>query len=308
MGLHKRYGELPKTPGEPTSPLTIPDDSITSAMIQDNAIMNHHIRNEAITQNKLDSFLVEWLNNILGVVNTDDIADGAVTTPKIADANITQAKIANGAIYSAHLQNDCVLSDAIADTSIFDQHISPGTITNVRLADETVDSDKIKPGAIDSNHFSDNAKTAFVKPSYTDKTAPTETGSICQNDGKVFIPLGEILLGADAILLIVKCSAAAGSDMSGIIHVYGSGTSDLAGLKEEASAVVNNRFIIGEESQEWDVPIPALISLVHKPVSPVGEEEYDGIVLEITNALIAGTDFTYSVEPYGILDGMLVES
>lgn len=308
MSRYRRYEPYVPVPLVPYVSLVIPNYSISHEMLQHECVWPNNILGKSIGLDLIHPSFIQWIQDQVEAVTTGDIVDGAVTGPKIADDSITDPKIAAGAIDDYHMGNDCVTERILGSDAVTTSKIKDSNVTLSKMATNSVDSQQIINSAIDAAHFSDDAKTAFVKPSFTDIVASIETGTITQTEGKKFIPLGEILVGPKAILLALTVTAPSGAAYTGTVNIYGSGLSDLTGLKKEAVIIAKNYYQLQICESIVEFPLPAIISLVHCPVAPTGAEEYSGIVLEITAATAPGTVFTYSIGPYGILDGALVES
>jgi hypothetical protein len=277
-------------------------------MIGAQEVWGYNILLKAIEREHLSSLCWEAIQDLVERITTDDIVDGAVTNPKIATLAITLDKMSADSVGIHQIINGSVSEDKIIIHSVTNSKIGPAAVGLDKMMINSVDSPQVIAGAIDSAHLSDNAKTAFVKPTYTDIVAPTETGTIKQSEGKKFIPLGEILVGPKAILLALTVAPPFETACTATLKIYGSGLSDLTGLKKESELSIISQIIVDFSEVSQYVNLPAIISLVHCPVNPTGAAEYSGIVLEITGAPDPSTEFSYSIGPYGILDGTLVES
>ena len=67
-------------------------------------------------------------------ITTAKIQNGAITADKIADGTVIAADIADGAVTTAKLAADAVDGTKIADDAIDSEHITDGSVDNVHLA------------------------------------------------------------------------------------------------------------------------------------------------------------------------------
>jgi len=101
-----------------TGTVTLPNNTITNAMMADNS------------------------------VNTAEIASSAVTTEKIADANVTAAKLAADSVETAKIADGAVTSAKIANDTIVDADInSAAAIAQSKISNLTTDLDAKLPKA-----------------------------------------------------------------------------------------------------------------------------------------------------------------
>jgi len=107
-----------------TGVVTLPSQTVTSAMIADATIATGDLAESAVTANKLASDAVSTVKILDLNVTTAKIADSAVTTAKIADSAITSAKIADGTIVTGDLADSAVTSAKIANETIVNADIS----------------------------------------------------------------------------------------------------------------------------------------------------------------------------------------
>jgi len=101
-----------------TGTVTLPNNTITNAMMADNS------------------------------VDTAEIASSAVTTAKIADANVTAAKLASDSVETAKIADGAVTSAKIANDTIVDADInSAAAIAQSKISNLTTDLDAKLPKA-----------------------------------------------------------------------------------------------------------------------------------------------------------------
>ena len=107
-----------------TGVVTLPSQTVTSAMIADATIATGDLAESAVTANKLASDAVSTVKILDLNVTTAKIADTAVTTAKIADSAITSAKIADATIVTGDLADSAVTSAKIANETIVNADIN----------------------------------------------------------------------------------------------------------------------------------------------------------------------------------------
>ena len=107
-----------------TGVVTLPSQTVTSAMIADATIAAGDLADSAVTANKLASDAVSTVKILDLNVTTAKIADSAVETAKIADSAITSAKIADATIVTGDLADSAVTSAKIANETIVNADIS----------------------------------------------------------------------------------------------------------------------------------------------------------------------------------------
>jgi hypothetical protein len=183
MSQHRRYQGYVTTPNVPYIPLVIPDNSINGAMIQSSAIEERHLKNGIVTQDKLSSSVLEWLQSLVELVTTDDLVDGCVTTPKLSLACVTSVKIAQETIEEINIM-DKQISHRCLDVPCVDiDNLASKVVTNAKIADHAVDSLQIVSGSIDPVHLSAEAIALFAEASHNHSGVYAELGAISQING-----------------------------------------------------------------------------------------------------------------------------
>jgi len=134
----------------------IHDAAITRAKIADAAVGNAQIENAAITSAKIGLAAIESAHIGVGVVGTEQVADGSITDAKIV--GLTANKITAGTIdaadinvinlNAANLTVGMINGQQIAPQAIGASHIGAGVITASMIADGTISGDKISIGTI----------------------------------------------------------------------------------------------------------------------------------------------------------------
>lgn len=104
----------------------IPNGTIVTAMIADDAIKEDKIANNAVTENKINN--------------------GAVTENKIADNAVTENKINNGAVTENKINNGAVTENKIANNAVTENKIADDAVSTMKIADKNVTRDKLSDG------------------------------------------------------------------------------------------------------------------------------------------------------------------
>jgi len=248
--------------------LSLADNAVTSAKIQDGQVTNADLADGAVTSAKIQD----------GQVTGTDLASGAVTSAIIADGNVSNADLADNAVTSSKIQDGAVATADLADQSVTTAKINPGgasanqalmfngtqvvwqtpptsggDITAVTagsgltgggtsgdvtlsLADNGVTSLKIKDGQVMTGDLADDAVTAA-------KIMPDIISSIngISNDaGNIDIVAGtNITINNDNVNNRITISSTGGSDADWVIN----GSNMYAG--------VSGNVGIGTSSPQW---------------------------------------------------------
>jgi len=106
-----------------TGVVTLPSQTVTSAMIADGTISTGDLADAAVTANKLAS----------DAVSTVKILDSNVTTAKIADLAVVAGKIADGAVVAGKYGAGSIVTTDLADGSVTSAKIANGAIANIDI-------------------------------------------------------------------------------------------------------------------------------------------------------------------------------
>jgi len=141
-------------------PGTITTQSISADSIQDGAITNDKIAEDAVATFHLqdDSIFSEHIKD--GQVKEQDLQDSTVTTIKIADNSVTSAKIQDGQVKEQDLATDSVTTTKIGDSAVTTAKIAANAITATKINDQAVTSAKIADDTIQTVDVQDGAITA----------------------------------------------------------------------------------------------------------------------------------------------------
>ena len=112
--------------------VTVPDGSITTAKLANNAVTSAKI--------------------VDGTVANADLANNAVTSAKIADGTITSADIADGTVTSADILDGTVATADLANDAVTSAKIADGTVTSADLADATVGLTDLNLASVDARY------------------------------------------------------------------------------------------------------------------------------------------------------------
>jgi hypothetical protein len=145
--------------------VNIATKAVTSDKIADNAIETRHIKNGAVTADKLT--IMPAGRPLTPGLETSEIKDGAITSGKIAPNAVTTDHIASnavanddikdGAISTAKIRDGAVTKEKMADGIIGTAEIIDGSITAAKLATNSVTNAKIATNAITKAKMADNS-------------------------------------------------------------------------------------------------------------------------------------------------------
>lgn len=134
----------------------IPDGSITTAKLADNAVTSAKIKPSAVGTSQLAAGAVSGdiiqKNTIVaskladGCVGAAAIADGAVTGDKIANAAVTVDKIADDSVNSDKIVDGAVTTDKLATSSVATEKLQDLCVTTPKIANQAVDTTKLNIG------------------------------------------------------------------------------------------------------------------------------------------------------------------
>lgn len=112
----------------------IPDGSITTAKLADNAVTSAKIKPSAVGTSQL----------AVGAVSGDIIQKNTIVASKLADGCVGAAAIADGAVTGDKIANAAVTVDKIADDSVNSDKIADGAVTTDKLATSSVATEKLQ--------------------------------------------------------------------------------------------------------------------------------------------------------------------
>lgn len=124
----------------------IPDGSITTAKLADNAVTSAKIKPFAVGTSQLAVGAVSGDIIQKNTIVASKLADGCVGAAAIADGAVTGDKIANAAVTVDKIADDSVNSDKIVDGAINVNKIAANSVGNGQILDGAVTSAKLAPG------------------------------------------------------------------------------------------------------------------------------------------------------------------
>ncbi len=135
------------------------DDSVSTATVQNNAIIDTKIADGAVTNTKVADGAVTNAKVANNAVTNGKIADNAVTTAKVADAAVTGLKLADNAVTSAKVTDGAITGLKLADGAVGGAKLADNAVTGAKLADNTVTGAKISDGAVTGAKLADGLVT-----------------------------------------------------------------------------------------------------------------------------------------------------
>ena len=106
----------------------IPNGSITTAKLADDAVTEAKLSNSSVTSAKI----------VDGTIVNADIADNTISGAKLANATITGGKIAANAVTATNIANSTITNAKMAENSISSKNIVDGSVTGSDIAEDTV--------------------------------------------------------------------------------------------------------------------------------------------------------------------------
>lgn len=166
------------------------DNSITSAMFQENAVNNRALGQDAVKTDNIFALAVDTTEiadlaittakleddsvdtRVLGqdavhtdninafAVDTTEIANNAITSAKIAIQQVNTTHIAAATILSGNLADDCVITNKIADDAITADKIGTQQVNNTHIVSDTIITNLIADSNITTAKIADGAITS----------------------------------------------------------------------------------------------------------------------------------------------------
>jgi hypothetical protein len=252
----------------------IADGTITGTDIATSTIRGTNIADNAISQAHLSDDSV-GTNEIGGLaVTTGKIADLAVTAAKLADASVETAKIADSAITSAKIANGTIVASDIADGAVTSAKILDGTIATSDLADSAVTSAKIANNTILDDDINSSAAIGWTKLGISTTVSSAEIGYVAGTTSSIQTQL-------DAKLPY------AGGTLTGDLTLRGNPTTNnMAATKAYVDAgisseVTNRNTAIATEASSRDTAIGTAVSTHNAVTAAHGAT---GAIVGTTNA------------------------
>ena len=177
IGISAITGLVADTVQEALQALFTALQDVTLGDIPDGSIGTTKIADDAITEDKLDDGAVTTTRLEDGAVTGDKIGTGAVTTTKLGNASVTSEKIAAGAVSDGKIGASAVGTD----------NLKASAVTTAKIADANVTTAKIADGAVTY------AKTSGVQQKHTTvenvAIAPIAAGAGDERD--VYLPASD---------------------------------------------------------------------------------------------------------------------
>jgi hypothetical protein len=117
-----------------TGTVTMPDNSITTAMINSSAVTTAKIADLNVTEGKIQDSAVATAKIANSAVSSAKLATDSVSEEKIVGLAVTTAKIAAAAVTEAKIADGSVTENKIADSAVTSGKIANGTIVNADIS------------------------------------------------------------------------------------------------------------------------------------------------------------------------------
>jgi hypothetical protein len=178
--------KLDEVPNLSVTTAKITDDAVTASKIAESSVTEVKIANSAVTAAKIASSSVTEVKIANDAVSEDKIFAGAVTADKIRASAVTETKIANDAVTGIKIANDAVNADKIVAGSVTTDKIENNSVTEIKIANSAVTINKIADATITNAKISataeiDQSKVAGLTQALDAKApidSPTLTGAV----------------------------------------------------------------------------------------------------------------------------------
>jgi len=165
----------------PLSTANINDDAIVAEKIADGAIITTKLADGTITSAKILDGTITATDVADRSVLTVKIADGAVTASKIADGVISSEKVADGAIVTVKLADKSVTTSKLADDAIVTVKLADGAVTSAKILDGTITAADLADGSLTTVKIADGAVTTSKIADYAVTNTKLASGAIPYN-------------------------------------------------------------------------------------------------------------------------------
>lgn len=135
-------------------------NAVTAVKILDGAVTGGKIPAQTITTDHLADTNVTAAKIGTGAVTAAKIGTGAVTASKIGTDAVVEAKIQNGAVTADKLAADAVITTKILDANVTADKLAAGAITHAKIDTGAVIESKLGTGAVTADKIGANAVTA----------------------------------------------------------------------------------------------------------------------------------------------------
>lgn len=142
------YAMLANVPDSSITSAKLADNAVTSAKIQDGQVGSADLANNAVTSAKIQD----------GQVSNADLSNNAVTSSKIQDGQVSNADLANNAVTSANIQ-DGQVSNSDVGFNYAGSSSKGGPASNVDCSN-CISSDEIDNGQVKTADLASGAVTA----------------------------------------------------------------------------------------------------------------------------------------------------
>jgi len=262
--------------------------------IKDSGVATAEIQNDAVTQAKIAD----------DAVGADQLASNAVVTASIVNDNVTQAKIADDAVGADQLASNAVVTASIVDSNVTTAKIADSNVTLAKMAANSIDSNQYVDGSIDTAHIANDQITNALMADNAIDTAQiaasaVETAKI--NDSAVTTAK----INNDAVTLAKMASGTDGNlisyDTSGNPVAVATGNSGQVLTSAGAGAVPSFQTIAAAAITSTANGANNRIATYSDSDSLNGEANltFDGSTLTVTGAVVPGANDTYDLGASG---------
>lgn len=255
---------------------------LQTEQIANQAIVSEKLADVAVTEEKIAALAVTLEKIANGAITDEKLADLAVTAEKLADSSVTATKIANLAVGTAAIQDGAITNAKIS--SLDAAKITTGTLDAARIGAGSITAEKIAAGTITATQIASRTITADKIAARTITANEIAVGAITAN---------EIAAGSITTNHISAAGLDAGVITAGTMsaeRIYG-GT-----IKGTSIDVGNAGMVDGDPEHYQSVRIWAGGSLENRELAPF-RVQANGTVY-MSNAIILGGSISISEDAY----------
>lgn len=156
-GLYSGGGGSPEIPDGSITTAKLADNAVTSAKIKPSAVGTSQLADGAVTTDKIANGSITQNHLQIDSVGYPQIIDGSIDSTKVKDASIPGGKLMEQTLTTRELQPRSVTTDILADNSVTTNKIVDGAVTEAKLAPSSVATEKLQDLCVTTPKIADQA-------------------------------------------------------------------------------------------------------------------------------------------------------
>lgn len=156
-GLYSGGGGSPEIPDGSITTAKLADNAVTSAKIKPSAVGTSQLADGAVTTAKIANGSITQNHLQIDSVGYPQIIDGSIDSTKVKDASIPGGKLMEQTLTTRELQPRSVTTDILADNSVTTNKIVDGAVTEAKLAPSSVATEKLQDLCVTTPKIADQA-------------------------------------------------------------------------------------------------------------------------------------------------------